>query len=444
MAARASRRVFLKAAGLAGVSVTVLRPGALGANEKLQHASIGVGGMGHVDLRNFLAHARTQVVAICDVDKNRLNAAVGRAKGARIYTDWRELLAKEGDKIDSVNVTVPDHMHATVAMAAIKKGKHVYCQKPLCHDVGECRDLALAAKKAGVVTQLGTQHASEVGDRMGVQLLEAGAVGKVKHVYLCSNRGGGQGHGAKGPRPDRTDPVPDYLSWNLWLGTAPKRPFAKETYHPARWRGWLDFGTGWSGDIGCHIFDAVWKGLGLTAPKTVVAEVQKSWVESPERRADTWPQHNHITWVFPGNDKTTGDLTIEWFDGHFFPPEKIRKMVTGMKYPEEAAFILGTEGGLLIPHKCGPQLFPREQFKGYKRPKVPGGNHYHLFADACLGGTPTESHFVQTGPMAEAIILGTVAIRCAGKTLQWNAAELKIPNCAEAEKYLRRSYRTGW
>jgi predicted dehydrogenase len=444
MLKRSSRRSFLKATAVAGFSVTVLRSSVFGANEKLHHASIGVCGMGGVDLGNFLSHPRTQVVAICDVDQNRLNDGANKAKDARKYTDWRELLDKEGDKIDSVNVTVPDHMHAFITLAALKAKKHVYCQKPLCHDVAECRAVAEAAKAAGVVTQLGTQHAAGIGDRMGVQMMKAGAVGKVKHVYLCSNRGGGCGHGAKGPRPAKADPVPANLNWNVWLGTAPERPFAEKTYHPGIWRGWLDFGTGWSGDIGCHIFDAVWKGLSLTAPKTVVAEVQKSWLESPERRADTWPQSNHVTYVFPGNELTEGDLTVEWHDGEFFAPEEVRKMVTGMAYPEESAFVIGTEGGLLIPHQNGPQLFPREKFKGYERPKVPGGNHYHLFADACLGGAPTESHFVQTGPMAEAIILGTVAIRCAGQKLEWDSAGLKVTNCAEAQKLLRREYRTGW
>jgi predicted dehydrogenase len=444
MPTRVSRRDFLKTTA-AGAALTALnRSRAYGANAKLNHASIGVGGMGAVDLGNFLDHKKLQIAALCDVDKNRLEDAAKRAKDARKYTDWRELVAKEGDRIDSVNATVPDHMHAIITLAALKARKHVYCQKPLCHDVAECRAVAEAARKAGVVTQLGTQHASGNGDRMAVQFMKDGVVGKVKRAYLCSNRTGAEGCRLKGPRPAKGDPVPPYLDWNLWIGTAPERLYAKGVYHPGIWRTWLDFGTGWSGDIGCHIFDAVWKGLGLTTPKSVVAEVQKSWQDDPARRADTWPQSNHITWLFPGGDRTAGDLTVEWFDGEFYPPEDIRKMVEGMKYPEEAAFLLGEDGGLLLPHTGGPQLFPREKFKGTPRPQLPGRNHYHHFVDACLGGAMTESHFVQTGPMAEAIILGTVAIRCPGQKLEWDAANLKIPNFPAAEKLLRRTYRDGW
>jgi predicted dehydrogenase len=446
MSKRVSRRGFLKttAVAAAGVVTASVYRNAYGANGKLCHASIGVRGMGGVDLDNFLGHPKLQMVALCDVDRNHVNDAASKAKDARKYQDWRELLDKEGDKIDSVNVTVPDHMHAIITLSALGRKKNVYCQKPLCHDVAECRAVAEAGKKAGVVTQLGTQHASGNGDRMAVQWLRQGVVGKVKHAYLCSNRSGIEGCRLKGPRP-KPDPVPANLDWNLWTGTAPERPFSNRVYHPGIWRTWQDFGTGWSGDIGCHIFDAVWKGLGLTTPKSVVAEVQKSWQESPERRADTWPQSNHITWVFPGNEKTVGDLTLEWFDGEFYPPPEVQKTVDNMKkYPEEALFVEGEQGGLLLPHTSGPQLYPREQFKGTPRPQLPGRNHYHHFVDACLGGPMTESHFAQTGPMAEAIILGTVAIRCPGQKLEWDAENLKIPNFPEAEKYLRRTYREGW
>jgi predicted dehydrogenase len=440
-----TRRDFLKTTA-SGAALTALNyRRAYGANAKLNHACIGVGGMGGGDLDNFRGHAKLQVAAICDVDRNILNGAGNRAKDARKYTDWRELLAKEGDKIDSVNATVPDHMHAIISLSAMARKKHVYCQKPLCHDVAECRAVAEAAKKFGVVTQLGTQHASGAGDRMAVQWLKEGVVGKVKHAYLCSNRVGAEGYRLKGPRPPKPDPIPPHMDWNLYLGTAPERHFNNGIYHQTVWRSWQDFGTGWSGDIGCHIFDAVWKGLGLTAPKTIVAAVQKSWQDDPARRADNWPQGDRITWVFPGNEKTAGDLTLEWFDGEFFPPDDIRKMVTNLKeYPRESLFVLGEKGGLLLPHTSGPMLYPADQFKGTPRPKAGGGNHYHFFVDACLGGAMTESHFVQTGPMAEAIILGTVAIRCPNQLLEWDAANLKIPNFPAAEKFLRRTYRDGW
>ncbi len=417
-------------------------------NGKLHHASIGVGGMGFNDLNNFLSHGNTEVVAICDVDANHLNRAAQSAPGARKYRDWRELIATEGDKIDSINVAVPDHMHAPIAMAAIRAGKHVYCQKPMCHDVAEVRALTLAAEKAGVVTQLGTQHASGAGDRIAVDWLRSGVIGKVKRVVLTANRPGAvETYRLKGPRPEKGNPVPDSLAWDLWLGTAPAREFAQGIYHPTLWRAWLDFGTGWSGDIGCHIFDAVWKGLDMkkAAPKSVVARADDAWMNDPARRADTWSQASHITWVFPGTAGTEGtEFTVEWFDGAFLPPDEIRKLYPGLNYPAESAMFLGTEGALLLTHGSGPLLLPGDKFKGVVPSRPTPRNHYHHFAGACLGGEMCESHFAQSGPMTEAILLGTVAVRHAGSALEWDAENLRVTNFEPANAHVRRTYREGW
>jgi predicted dehydrogenase len=448
-----SRRQFLRTAGLAAAASPFFvscqsTPRRVSPNGKLNHACVGVGGMGWVDLQNFLKHDRTQVVAICDVDANNLDKAAKAAPGARVYADWRELLAKEGDKIDSVNVAVPDHTHFSAAYSAVHAGKHVYCQKPLCHDVAEVRVLTREAVKKGVVTQLGTQVASGIHNRTGVQWLKEGRIGKVTHAYLCSNRPGAiDTYRLKGPRPAVGQAPPQYLSWDFWIGSAPMRPYAPEIYHPTKWRAWQDFGTGWSGDIGCHIFDPVWKGLGLRPPLTVAADVQPSWKDSPARRADTWPQGDHITWTFPANDKIAGDeLILEWFDGEYYPPEHIRKLYSEdlSEYPPESSMLIGTEGSLLIPHDKPPQLLPESKFSGVRPPKLSDRNHYHHFADACLGGEMTESHFAQTGPMTEAILLGTVAIRVPGQKLEWDNAGMKIIGNAEANRYLRRTYRDGW
>jgi predicted dehydrogenase len=448
------RREFLTASALGAAGFysgcATARPRTVSPNEKLNHACIGVGGMmGSTDLGNFKSHPRTQIVAICDVDKSHLAKAAAVVPDARQYTDWREMLAKEGNKIDSVSATVPDHMHALIATSALQAGRHVYCQKPLCHDVAECRALAHAAKHSGLVTQLGTQFASGAGDLLGVQLLRLGAVGAVKKVILCSNRPGAiDAYRLVGPRPAKGEAAPANLSWDLWLGTAPEREFAPEIYHPSKWRAWQDFGTGWSGDIGCHIFDMVWKGLGLTAPLSVTAEVQESWKSSPARRGDTWPQSDHITWVFPGTPKSGGkDFTVEWFDGLIFPPEEAQSLSREAgfsEYPAESALVIGTEGAMLMPHQSGPVLLPKAKFAVFPKPKVVARNHYHHFLDACLGGEKTESHFVQTGPMAEAIILGTVAIRVPDTVLQWDTAQMRVTNSEAANRLLRRTYRKGW
>ena len=450
-----NRRTFLAGAGalagwgLTGCSTVPSRRTEFGPGDKLRHACIGVGGMGFNDLKNFLSHPRTEIVALCDVDANHLAKAGGLVPKARRYRDWRELLEKETD-LDSVNVAVPDHSHAIIALSAMRRGKNVYCQKPLCHDVGECRDVAREAARCRVVTQLGTQFAAGGGDRMAVGFLRAGTIGAVKKVYLCSNRTGAEFYRLKGPRPAQGAPAPAHLAWDLWLGTAPERPFAPGIYHTMKWRSWLDFGTGWSGDIGCHIFDAVWKGLnlGAAAPKTIRAQVQESWRNDPARRADVWPQSDHVTWTFDGVPASDGKpFTMEWFDGAFYPPEDGQALAREAgfeRFPEEAAMVIGTEGAILIPHQKVPHLLPKAKFAGVPRPKMPPMNHYHDFADGCLGVSENASPFERTGPMAETIVLGTVAIRCPEETLHWDAAALAFRGNGAATKLLRRTYRTGW
>jgi predicted dehydrogenase len=443
-----SRRKFIQTAATAAIAAPlILESCAQKSKTKLRHASIGVGGMmGLNDLQNFVSHPDVEIVAICDVDSDFLKKASELVPNAKTYSDWRELLKKEADNIDSVNVTVPDHNHFAISYHAIELGKHVYCQKPMCHDVAEVRLLTEASKKYGVKTQLGTQHASSANDRRAVQLIKEGAIGKIKHVYLCSNRPGAvENYRPMGPRPVEGEEPPATLNWDVWTGTAPMRQYVPKIYHPSLWRGWLDYGTGWSGDIGCHIFDAVWKGLSLTPPKTVIAEVQKSWQESPERRADNWPQGNHITWMFPGNELTESDeLPLEWFDGEFYPPQEVQDLFHGDVYPPESAMLVGTEGALLVAHGNDLVLLPQSKYKDHKIPNFKDRNHYHHFVDACLGGENTESHFAQSGPMTEAILLGTVAIRVPDELMEWDAANLKITNNDQANGYIRRTYREGW
>lgn len=444
-----TRRKFIQTAAVAAAGAPFIircSTGGRSPNGRLNHACIGVGGMGWHDLHKFREDPNVQIVAICDVDTDYLQKASEILPDARKYTDWRELLDREAKNIDSVNITVPDHNHFIIAWNFIRKKKHVYLQKPMCHDVEEVRLLTEAAVRYGVITQLGTQFASRPGDRAGVKLIRDGAIGRVKHAYLCSNRPGAvENYRLPGPRPPRGMTAPSNLDWDLWLGTAPEREYSPEIYHPVKWRAWLDFGTGWSGDIGCHIFDAVWKGLDMKAPLSVVAEVQESWKNSPERRADVWPQGDHITWMFPGNDRTDSDtFPVEWFDGEFYPPAEIMNLYGGDEYPAESAMLVGTEGALLIPHGDMPVLLPEEKFASYPVPEFDPGNHYHSFVVACLGGQKTESHFAQTGPMTEAILLGTVAVRLPGTVLEWNSGTMQITGHPDARKYLRRTYRKGW
>ena len=264
--------------------------------------------MGGVDLQNFLSTRECRSSRCATWTPTTSTRRPSWCPAPASTPDWRELLQKEGDRIDSVNVAVPDHTHFSIAYSAIQRGKHVYCQKPLCHDVAEVRVLTQAAVKQG--RRHPARHAGGLDHpRPHRRPVAAGKAGSARSRTPISARIGREPSKTTASRA-RVRPSarsrPRRLNWNLWLGTAPVRPYAPDIYHPTKWRAWQDFGTGWSGDIGCHIFDAVWKGLGLQPPLTVSAEVQESWKNSPARRADTWPQGDHIIWTFPGNEKIAG------------------------------------------------------------------------------------------------------------------------------------------
>jgi predicted dehydrogenase len=443
-----SRRDLLEGTALAGLTTLALpRVGARRSpNGKLQHAAIGVGGMGWADLTQIASHPDVEIVAVCDVDLTRTFAAIQRFPGVRVYQDWRELLASEGDRVDSVNVTVPDHMHAPIALTALRQGKHVYCQKPLAHDVHEVGVLARAAAEAGVATQMGIQLSSEVGDRTVVQLLRDGAIGKVRELHLWSNKDPWK-YRPTGPRPTEEQAPHEGLAWDLWLGTAPERPYVSEVYHPTFWRGWQDFGVGWLGDMGCHILHAPFLGLGLTAPLAISAEVEPEWRDTPGRCSETWPTWQVLRSNFPGTDLTTGDtIDVVWSDGGRYPPEELRALLETPEqaYPEQGALLIGEEGVLLHPHGGEPVLYPSERFADHPRPALAPRNHWHHWVEACLGKAHTEAGFDYAARLTAAILLGTIALRRPGERLEWDADAGRFSNSDEANALLRRQYRAGW
>ncbi len=434
-----SRRRFLKtAAAAAGAPLVV--PNLLSAaspNGKLNHAAVGVDGQGWGDLSNIASHPDVNVAAICDVDTARMAKAIEKFPQARRYQDWREMLDKEGDKIDSVQVSIPDHMHAPVAIAAMERGKHVYCEKPLSHEVAEARAMRLAAEKAGVVTQMGNQIQSAIEYRSAVIMIQEGAIGKIKELHAWS--------GARFPgrgRPEGADAVPQSLAWDKWLGVAPTRPFKQGVYHPFHWRGWQDFGTGPIGDFGCHILDTPFKALELTAPTTIKAAVPDDWAANVKWNTENWPDWEVFEYAFPGTKWTTGDIVVTWHDGGKQPPRGIAGFEKdGHNLPGGGSLFIGEAGNLVLPHVGAPQLLPESKNRSTERPKLQGRSHYHSFVDACLGRGKTTSHFGFAGPLAEAVLLGNVANRRHGKELKWDSAALKITNDEAADKLVRRSYR---
>jgi len=431
-----SRRSFLKQ-GAAAVGFAAFMPGlSLGnsANGRLQHASIGVGGMGWSDLNSILNGGTTDIVAICDVDENNLAKAVEKLPNARKYRDWRELLEKEADKIDSVNVTTPDHMHAPIAMTAIRLGKHVYCQKPLTHTVYEARQLTLAARKAGVVTQMGIQIHADISYRMAVRIIQDGGIGKVKEWHSWQ----GAASFAGGGRPAGEDPVLATLDWDKWIGVAPMRPYKKDIYHPFLWRGWRDFGSGMMGDFACHIFDPVFAALELGHCLSVRTETS-------DASDETFPAWQVSHFEFPGTKYTAGQ-TVKgtWYNGSKGPSRDLVPMPPEYQLPGSGSIIVGEEGVIVLPHWAGPQLYPLDKFNGYKRPQVKSLDHYQQWVDACLGKGKAEANFDYAGPLTETAQLGNLGIHFPGQTLKWDARNFKITNVPEANKYLHKTYRSGW
>ncbi|MEI8373423.1 MAG: Gfo/Idh/MocA family oxidoreductase [Planctomycetota bacterium] len=434
------RRTFLKTAAATALGVQIIPRHVLGGDghtppsEKLNLASIGVGGMGGSDIGS-LAGGPINMVAVCDVHEGNRNAAAGRFPAAKTFADWRELLDQMDKQIDAVSVSTPDHMHAPISMSAIHRGKHVYCQKPLTHTIHEARQIAAAARKAKVVTQMGIQIHSTIEYRMATELIQAGAIGKIKEVHSWSDRPSWpQGS----PRPKGQNPVPKGLNWDLWLGVAPQRPFIENAYAPFAWRGILDFGCGALGDMGCHIIDPPYTALKLTSPNVV-------WVEGPGCTDDMHPTWEILHYEFPGTEHTVGKtLNLTWYDGKHKPDESLVPLGKDQHLPSNGSIFIGEKGSILLPHIGGPQLLPREKFLDYKRPKLPGNNHYVQWVNACLGKDKTSANFDFAGPLTETVLLGVLAARFPGKQLQWDAANLKVTNLPEANQHVRLTYRKGW
>jgi predicted dehydrogenase len=437
------RRSFLhlgSTAALAGLRPLRAQPE---ANAKIRHCAIGVNGMGWSDLNQLASHPHFSLAAVVDVDQSALDRvkADARFRDVRTYRDWREMLTQEGNRIDSVNVATPDHMHAIIAESALNHGKHVYGQKPLTQTVAEARRLAAAARRAGTITQMGNQIHSHLAYRMGVAWLRAGVIGKIRAVHSWIN--------AKFPqpaRPEASDPVPGALDWNLWLGVAPERPYQKDLYHPFQWRGWQDFGGGGMGDFGCHIWDPIFTALELGAPRRISAEVPPAWAEHPQRFRESWPDWEVITAEFPGTPLCAGEtLTLTWYDGDKKPDPALAELPPGRNLPGGGSLILGTEGRMVLPHVNGPQLYPEDKFQGLAKPDIPKHvDHYHTWLDHIRSGRPTSDGFHYAGPLTEAVQLGNIANRFPGQTLDWDPVAFRFPHHPAATALLDRPYRDGW
>ena len=431
-----SRRSLLKLLGTSAASAPFVSSNlfAQETTKPLRHASFGAGGMAWSDLTQIAECKNVEIVAICDVDLTQTVDARKQFPNARIYQDWRELLDKEANNIDSVNVSTPDHMHAPIGIRAMQMGKHVYGQKPLAHNLHEVRQMTELASKSKVVTQMGIQIHSSAYYRIAARLIQDHAIGKIKEVHSWSSKT----WGAPLARPDVSDPVPAEFNWDLWLGVRSERPFiGGEYYHPGNWRKRLDFGTGTLGDMGCHIMDPVFEGLGLGGPVSVRSE-------GPAPNQWNWAIDSKVIYTFDGTPMTEGkSLQVTWYDGAARPPAEVIALLEGKEFPDQGSIFIGTDGVILLPHPSLPELFPKEKFKGYQLPRVKGLNHWEQFVEACRGNGETTASFAYAGPLTEAILLGGVASRFPQTTLAWNYRDLKF-DLAEANPFVREDYRNGW
>ncbi len=424
-------------------------------------ASIGTGGQGTVDLKGMLRQPNTQVIAVCDVRRDADYSKFyfgGRAgwenaqklvekyysdkngaayKGCKTYTDFYEMLDKETG-IDAVVVATTDNLHAFASMAAIRKGKHVYCEKPLTHNIDEARALREAAAKAGVATQMGNHHHASEYIRLAVEWIQDGAIGEVREVQCWTNRPmWPQGV----PRPAEDQPVPDGFNWDKWIGPAPYRPY-NEIYAPFNWRGWWDFGTGALGDMGCHIMDMPVWALELGYPTAV----QASSTPFERDKSESAPLGSIVTFEFPARGSKP-PVTLTWYDGGLMPPRPAQ-LEEKRKMPGTGCLVIGSKGVLMADEGGTARLIPETAMKAYKRPpktirRSPG--IYPGFIEACLGGAPASSNFSVSGPLTEIVLLGNVAIRAGQNVrLEWDGPNMQVTNFPEANQYVKRQYREGW
>jgi len=424
---KCTRRDFLKKAGLAAATIWAGRISLArgeSPNEKLKIGVVGVRGRGHANLQDV---SKENIVALCDIDDRNLEEAAKEFPLAKKFNDFRKLLDEKD--VEAVVVSTPDHVHAPASLAALRSGRHVYCEKPLTHTVEEARLVAEAAEKAGVATQMGTQIHAEDNYRRVVELIESGAIGDVKEAHVWV----GKAWSGAGDRPKDTPPVPPNIHYDLWLGPAPERPY-NPAYIPASWRGWWDFGNGTLGDMACHHMDLSFWALKLRHPLTIEAE-------GPPVHPESAPGWIIVRYEFP----RSGDLRtvrLTWYDGGKRPPQFAEK-----KLPEwgDGTLFVGDKGMLLADYGRYV-LLPEADFAGFKPPApwIPASvGHHEEWIRAAKTGSRTTCNFDYGGALTEAVLLGAVAYRT-GKKLQWCPRELKARNAPEADRFIRKEYRKGW
>ncbi len=446
MPSATSRRQFLSRSVAAAATVMIVpshvvaRGAETPPSGRLNIAGIGVGGMGAGDIGAVAPG--NNIVALCDVDSRRSAETRKKFPGAKQFRDFRQMFDAMEKEIDAVVVATPDHFHAVAAMAAIKRGKHVYCEKPLAHSVFEVRSLMKAAEEYKVVTQLGNQGHSFDSIRDFCEWIWAGAIGDVHTIHAgCAavNSGIDQLADLK-----KTYPVPAEVDWDMWLGPAAERPY-NPAYMPGSWRGWVPFGNGTVGDWTCHVVDPVFWALDLGSPTSVVSDVQDY---DPQTQGDAFPKGEIITYQFPAKGKRKA-VTMHWYSGNRKiprPPE----MDADDKAIETGAVVIGDKGTIVYgSHGAGGvRLIPNARMADFKKPAktlARGLEHHRDWLNAIKEGRKAGSDFAKYGgPLTELAMLGVISLKFPGKKLDWDTAGMKITNSSEAHAWVHPPYRAGW
>jgi predicted dehydrogenase len=428
MSNRLTRRQMLRNTSLAGVGMLLASGRGRGQdspNEKLNIACIAAGGRGAANLKSVSSE---NIVALCDVDERRAAKSFETYPKAKKYFDYRKLLDERDEEIDAVVVSTPNHVHAPASVTAMRRGKHCYCEKPLTHSVYESRVMAQVAAEKNLATQMGTQIHAGSNYRRVVELVQAGAIGPVREVYV---RRGPGGHYPG--RPEETPPVPEGLQWDLWLGPAPERPY-HPWYVPHDWHYFWDFGGGSLGNFGCHYLDLPFWALDLRHPETIVAT-------GDPVNAESTPRLMTIHWQFPAR----GDMPpvrLTWAQGATELPEPLK----AVELPGWAIIAFIGEKGVLAANYTRRALLPEAEFADFEPPEPtipPSVGHHREWIEACKTGSPTTCNFDYAGALTETVLLGNVAYR-AGREITWDPENLRVTDSPEAQQYIQRDYREGW
>jgi predicted dehydrogenase len=429
MKTKMTRRGFLRSAGCGAAGLWLgecaTNARSVSANERLNIGVVGVANQGQYNLGEV---STENIVALCDVDENYLNAAAVKYPAAALYRDFRRMLDRE--ELDAVVVATPDHTHAVASVAALRSGRHVYCEKPLARTISEVRVITETARRMKRATQIGTQIHAGSNYRRVVELVQSGAIGEVAevHVWVAATYGGQE---APTERPE----VPASLDYDLWLGPAMWRPYSPE-YVPFKWRNWWAFGGGALADFGCHFMDLPHWALGLSHPTS--AEV----VDGPPVHAESTPPWLIVKYQYPARSESRPAVTLTWYHGGKRPelPEE-----TG-DYAWRSGVLFVGSGGQLISDYTRHSLLPSAQFEGFQRPDpfIPESiGHHQEWIRACKTGSPTTCGFDYSGPLTEAALLGNVAYRT-GRRIEWDWKRQRATGEAGAQRYIEHEYRRGW